>query len=181
MTSTKIDFSSFRSTVYIGLGSNMDDPVQHVQRAFREIDEIADTALIKVSSLYESAPIGDCEQPAFINAVAEVETMQSPQQLMQSLLEIETLHNRIRANKNGPRTLDLDILIFNEWRIDAPGITTPHPRAHERAFVLHPLLEIAPELYIPGKGFAREFLPDVASQSIRKLKATGIKKYLSPT
>jgi 2-amino-4-hydroxy-6-hydroxymethyldihydropteridine diphosphokinase len=169
MTPTSTNLSGFRSAAFIGLGSNVGDPIQQIQHAFREIDEITETSLIKVSSLYESAPIGFCDQPAFINAVVEIATTLSPQQLMQNLLRIESDHGRTREQKNGPRTLDLDVLLFNNWIIDAPTITTPHPRAHERAFVLLPLLEIAPEVYIPGIGYARDFLSAVVGQMIRRL------------
>lgn len=177
MTQTSMNLSGFRSTAFIGLGSNIDDPIGHIQHAFQEIDEIPDTALVSVSSLYETAPIGYDNQPAFINAVVKAETSLSPQALMQKMLEIELQHRRQRgegAEKNGPRTLDLDILLFNEWRIDEPLITVPHPRAHERAFVLIPLLEIAPDLYIPGVGYARDLLPAVLGQQIRRLEDVDI-------
>ncbi len=162
--------AGFHSVVYIGLGSNMDNPVQQVKFAQRELGEMTGCTLVRASSLFETGPIGRGDQPAFINAVAEVGTTLSPSQLMQELLAIEQRHNRIRAEKNGPRTLDLDILIFNDWRISTEAVTIPHPRAHQRAFVLIPLLEIAPDLYIPGRGYARDFLPDVAGQQIRKLQ-----------
>ena len=170
------NLSGLRSTVFIGVGSNLENPIQQVQRAFRELDEIADCRLLGISSLYESAPIvgkGDVEQagqPAYINAVAKIETSLSPQQLMQRLLNIEARHQRIRMEKNGPRTLDLDILFFDQLSIETTELSIPHPRAHERAFVLHPLIEIAPDFHIPGKGFAREFLPGVAEQRIRVLQ-----------
>lgn len=169
MTAGSADHAGFPSAVYVGLGSNLDNPVGQILRAFREIGEIAGTTVVRRSSLYETAPIGGGDQPAFINAVAEVKTTLSPRRLMQDLLTIEQHHNRIRIEKNGPRTLDLDILIFNDWRVDAEDIVTPHPCAHQRAFVLHPLLEIAPEAYLPGRGFARDFLPVVADQVIRKM------------
>ncbi len=173
MTSRTGNLTGFRSTVFIGLGSNLDNPVAQVQQAMLEVDEIADSALVKISSFYESAPVvdhdGNRDQPAYINAVAELTTTLSPQELMQALLAIESRHQRVRSEKSAPRTLDLDILIFNEWRIDSPELTTPHPRAHERAFVLHPLIEIAPDVYIPGKGYARDFLAGVAGQAIRRL------------
>jgi len=166
------NLTAFHSTVYIGIGSNLDRPVQHVSDAIRDIDELPETALASVSSFYQSAPVGLADQPAFINAVVQVETVQSPQQLMLLLLAIESRHGRVRGPdeaRNGPRTLDLDILIFNEWRLDEPDLMIPHPRAHERAFVLRPLLEIAPDLYIPGKGLARDFLAAVSEQTIVRL------------
>jgi 2-amino-4-hydroxy-6-hydroxymethyldihydropteridine diphosphokinase len=170
MTHSTDNLTGFRSQAFIGLGSNIDDPISHIQHAFQEIDEIADTSLVAISSLFETAPIGYDHQPAFINAVAKVETLLSPQALMKKLLDIELQHHRKRLEKNGPRTLDLDILLFNEWRIEEPMITVPHPRAHARAFVLIPLLEIAPDLYIPGIGYARDLLPQVVNQKIRRLE-----------
>lgn len=160
------------SLVMIGLGSNMRDPVWQIRTALREIDDLEGCSLLRVSSLYESAPVGGVEQPAFINAVAEIETTLSPQVLIAGLLAIERSHDRVRSVKNGPRTLDLDILVFNDWQLDGVDLVTPHPRAHERAFVLLPLLELAPELYIPGKGSARDFLPQVRGQSVRKMLET---------
>jgi 2-amino-4-hydroxy-6-hydroxymethyldihydropteridine diphosphokinase len=153
----------------IGLGSNLEDPARQIRQAVKEIGALAHCRLIAVSSLYESAPIGGVEQPAFVNAVAQVETSLTPGQLMASLLAIEIAHDRVRTIKNGPRTLDLDILLFDDRHIDEPNIVAPHPRAHERAFVLLPLLELDPELYIPGKGMARDFVNSVSDQMVRKL------------
>ena len=172
MTVPAEDLSTLHSRVMIGLGSNMSEPIRQIRTALREIDELAGCSLMRVSSLYESAPIGGVAQPPFVNAVAEIETTLSPQVLMARLLDIERLHDRVRTVKNGPRTLDLDILVFNDWCLDEVEVTTPHPRAHERAFVLLPLLELAPELYIPGKGLARDFLPQVSGQSVRKMIET---------
>jgi 2-amino-4-hydroxy-6-hydroxymethyldihydropteridine diphosphokinase len=158
MTLASADLSGFRSTVFVGLGSNMENPEWQVQRALREIDDIPEASLDKVSSFYRTAPVGIIDQPPFVNAVAQVTTTLSPRRFLTCLMEIEGAHGRIRQEKNGPRTLDLDILIFNEWRINEELLTTPHPRMHERAFVLAPLLEIAPDVYIPGKGPAKDFL-----------------------
>lgn len=160
--------TAFRSTVFLGLGSNLDHPDWQVQTAMHEIDEIPDTGLVKVSSLYQTAPVGITDQPPFINAVVQVETTLSPHDLLGHLLAIETRHGRVRNEKNGPRTLDLDILIFNEWRIDDGTLTTPHPRMHERAFVLVPLVEIAPDVYIPGKGYAKEFLAQMETAGVHR-------------
>jgi len=160
---------ALRSTVYLGLGSNLDHPELQVRAALREIGSIPDTGMVRVSAPYETAPVGIIDQPPFINAVAQVETTLSPHDLLRHLLDIEGQHARVRGEKNGPRTLDLDILIFNALRMDDGTLTTPHPRMHERAFVLVPLLEIAPEAYIPGKGFAKEFLSRVDAGGVRKL------------
>ena len=161
--------SAFRSTVYLGLGSNLDDPVRQVQTAMREIDEISDTGLVKISSLYQTMPVGMLDQPAFINAVVQLETILSPYDLLEHLLELEARHSRVRSEKNGPRTLDIDILIFNEWQIDDDKLTVPHPRMHERAFVIAPLVEIAPDILIMGKGYARELISRLDASGVRKL------------
>ena len=172
MTVSNADLTVTGSRVMIGLGSNMSNPVGQIRAALREIDELPGCALVRTSSLYESAPVGVIEQPVFINAVAEVETTLTPHTLMASLLAIERGHDRVRSVRNGPRTLDLDVLLFADLCIHDGDLVTPHPRAHERAFVLLPLLELAPNLVIPGKGPAREFLPLVGSQSIRKIPET---------
>lgn len=162
MTFTDGNLSAKRSTVFVALGSNLDHPVLQVQQALREIDELPETALVKISALYETAPVGVLDQPPFVNAVAQIATTLSPHDFLARLHAIEAQHGRVRKNaneeKNGPRTLDLDILLFDELRISERGLTIPHPRMCERAFVLVPLLEIAPEVVVPGKGIAKEFL-----------------------
>lgn len=170
MSQSATNLTGFRSTVYIGLGSNMHDPIQQIQLAYQEIDDLNNTSLIKVSSFYRTAPVGYVDQPEFINAVIEISTTLSPQELLQSLLAIEARHDRVREIKDGPRTLDLDILLFNEWRLDEPNLAIPHPRAHKRAFVLYPLFEIAPDLYIPGEGYVKDFMLTVKDQTIRQLQ-----------
>lgn len=171
MTFSADNLSSFRSTVFVGLGSNIDDPVWQVQRALREIDEIPEAALVRISSLYQTSPVGMLNQPPFVNAVARVETTRSPHEFLQELMAIERAHGRVRTEKNGPRTLDLDILLFNEWPIDEAALTIPHPRMHERAFVLAPLVEIAPEVHIPGHGDARTLLAAVDRGGVVKMGA----------
>ena len=160
MTISAAHLAAFRSTAYIGLGSNLDHPDWQVKRALREIDDISEAALVRVSSLYRTAPVGIVDQPHFVNAVAEVATVLSPHDLLAALREIEERHGRVRNPdaKNGPRTLDLDMLMFNDWRIDDAQLTTPHPRMHARAFVMVPLAEIAPNLVVPGNGKAHEIL-----------------------
>ena len=134
----------------------------HVQRAMRDIEELPETALVRVSSLYETAPMGMQDQPAFINAVAEVVSTLSPHEFLARLQAIELQHGRLRNSerevKNGPRTLDLDILMFDEMQFSERGLTIPHPRMHERAFVLVPLQEIAPEAVVPGMGIVSDLL-----------------------
>ena len=174
MTFSDGNLSASRSTVFVALGSNLDDPVLHVQRALREIDELPETALVKISALYETAPEGLEDQPPFVNAVAQVATTLSPHDILARLHAIEVQHGRLRNSatelRNGPRTLDLDILIFDELQISERGLTIPHPRMHERAFVLVPLVEIAPAVVIPGKGIAKDFLGRVDKTGVTYLQ-----------
>ncbi len=174
MTFSDANLSLPRSTVFVALGSNLDHPAMHVQRALRDIDELPETALVQVSTLYETNPVGGCDQPQFVNAVARTETLLSPHDFLARLHAIEAQHGRHRNNiteeKNGPRTLDLDILMFNDAQIDERGLTVPHPRMHERAFVLVPLVEIAPEVKIPGKGVAKDMLATLDMAGVRPLK-----------
>ena len=168
------DLAAVRSTVFIAFGSNMDSPLDHVQRALHDIDELPETALLKVSSLYETAPVGITEQPQFVNAVAQFATTLSPHDLLMRLHAIEAQHGRVRNSaseaRNGPRTLDLDILLFDNSQISERGLTIPHPRMHERAFVLLPLLEIAPQVVIPGKGLAKQLLVSLDVSGVSQLK-----------
>ena len=169
MSLSATNMTAFHSTVYVGLGSNLEQPILQIKRALQELDEIPESGLTRVSSFYETAPVGIIDQPPFINVVAEMTTTLAPQALLACFVAIETAHARKRLEKNGPRTLDLDILIFNEWRINELQLVTPHPRMHERAFVLVPLLEIAPEVYIPGKGFAKDWLAKTDASGVRLL------------
>ena len=111
--------------------------------------------------------MGYLEQPDFINAVARVDTALDPHQLLCALLEIERKHGRVRSVPNAPRTLDLDILLYGDRTIGEPGLSIPHPRMHERAFVLVPLAEIAPDAVIPGRGSAAALLAGVAADGVR--------------
>ena len=169
MSLSATNITAFHSTVYVGLGSNLVQPILQIKRALQELDEILESELTRISSFYETAPVGMIDQPPFINVVAEMTTTLAPQALLACFIAIEAGHARKREEKNGPRTLDLDILIFNEWRINEPQLVTPHPRMHERAFVLVPLLEIAPEVYIPGKGFAKDWLANTDASGVRLL------------
>ena len=134
------------TVAYVGVGSNLDDPRTHVLQALNALDRLPHTRLVKRSSLYRSAPLGHAAQPDFINAVAQLETGLPAERLLAELQEIEAHHGRERSFPNAPRTLDLDLLIFGKSEIDTPVLQVPHPRMHERAFVLKPLLEISPEL-----------------------------------
>ena len=134
----------------IALGSNLDDPEAQVRRGFDEIASVERTRLLARSRLYRTAPVGYADQPDFVNACALVETSLPPRALLDALLAIEQRHGRVREMRNGPRTLDLDIIVYGDRVIDEPGLVIPHPRAHERAFVMQPLLEVWPDVVIPG-------------------------------
>ena len=137
---------------YVGIGSNLDDPRAQVTSAFDELDKLPHTRVVRKSSLYRSAPVGYAAQPHFVNAVAQLETGLPAERLLDKLHEVEARHGRKRSFPNAPRTLDLDLLLFGEAQLRSPTLTVPHPRMHERAFVLEPLLEIAPHL---AQRFAR--------------------------
>lgn len=139
---------------FVGLGSNLDVPRRHLEDALDAFDALPDTRMLRCSSFYRTAPVGFAEQPDFINAVAMVETRLTPRELLDALLTIEQEHGRVRREPNGPRTLDLDLLLYGSMVHHEEGLTVPHPRMHERAFVMVPLAEIAPGAEIPGHGAA---------------------------
>jgi 2-amino-4-hydroxy-6-hydroxymethyldihydropteridine diphosphokinase len=142
----------------IALGSNIEDPERQVRTAFEELAALPGTRLVAKSRLYRTEPVGYREQPMFVNACALVETTLAPRALLEQLLELERRHGRVREIRNGPRTLDLDIVVYGDQRIDEPGLTIPHPRAHERRFVLEPLVDVWPEAAVAGKGSAKDLL-----------------------
>ena len=154
---------------YIGIGSNLDQPQAQVARAFEELAGLAHTRLSGRSSLYRTAPIGHAAQPDFINAVAALDTELGAEDLLGELQAIESRHGRRRSFRNAPRTLDLDLLLYGDARIDQPQLTVPHPRMHERAFVLQPLAEIAPQLRIPGRGGIDECLKACGAQNVERI------------
>jgi 2-amino-4-hydroxy-6-hydroxymethyldihydropteridine diphosphokinase len=158
-----------QAIAFIALGSNLEEPQKQVHHGFDELDSLPNTRLLARSSLYLSAPMGYADQPDFVNAVAKLETMLSPRQLLEALLGIELKHGRKRSMPNAPRTLDLDILLYADLQHEAADLIIPHPRMHTRAFVLLPLAEIAPDCEIPGKGLAKNWLPQVDQQQIKKL------------
>jgi 2-amino-4-hydroxy-6-hydroxymethyldihydropteridine diphosphokinase len=137
--------------VYIGLGSNLALPEKQIQAACRSLDSVSETNLIQCSSLYQSHPMGPQDQPNYVNAVALIETELSPEFLLQQTQLIESQQGRIRDTKRwGPRTLDLDILLYGEQLIDKEHLKVPHIGMKLREFVLYPLFEIAPDLILPG-------------------------------
>lgn len=153
----------------IGLGANLDDPAAQVEYALAELDRLPDTRLVARSSLYASAPVGYVDQPDFINAVAQIETALAPRALLTALLDIEHRHGRERSFRNAPRTLDLDLLLHGDSVLETPQLVLPHPRMHERAFVLAPLAEIAPRAVIPGRGRTDALLAAVAGQAVERI------------
>lgn len=138
------------SLAYIGLGSNLEQPRQQVASALDELDALPLSRVSSASRLYSSRPVGPQDQPDFVNAVAALETQLSPLALLDQLQALEQRHRRRRERHWGPRTLDLDVLLFNTTPVDHPRLQVPHPYMHERAFVLRPLLEIAPHLSLQG-------------------------------
>lgn len=139
--------------VFIALGSNLDGPARQIETAFELLGRIPDSELLQRSSLYRSAPLGGIEQPDFVNAVTAMSTMLPARALLEELQAIERLRGREdRHARWGPRTLDLDLLMFGDLVIDEPGLTVPHPGIALRNFVLLPLREIAPDNEIPGLG-----------------------------
>ena len=161
------------SIAYIGLGSNLDDPVNQVQQALMELDEMPQSKCTRYSSLYRSAPLaldtGPQDQPDYINAVAELDTKLNPLDLLHELQFLELMHKRTRGERWGPRTLDLDILLYDDRIIEIPELTVPHSGLYERNFVLYPLAEIAPDLDIPGAGQLNGLLSRCECGSLKKL------------
>lgn len=157
----------------IGLGANLGDPIATLNDAITTLSAHSQTAYWRISPFYRTAPIGSEEpQPDFINAVAICQTSLSPKWMMQWLLEIERQFGRNRGQdiiRNAPRTLDLDLLLYDEQTMDTPLLTLPHPRLQNRAFVLRPLLDLLPDAILPGKGRLDRYLPGVADQLIERL------------
>ena len=155
--------------VFIGLGSNLADPQAQVSQALRELDALPQVRVVRCSSLYRSAPVGYLDQPDFVNAVAQLHTALSPRALLDVLLALELRSGRTREFINAPRTLDLDVLLYDDVQLHEHGLTIPHPQMHLRAFVLQPLLEIAPECVIPGIGAAAELARACGDQRLEKI------------
>ena len=157
---------------YIALGANLDDPQQQVRAGFEALAMLPNTLLAAMSSLYRSAPVGYLDQPDFVNAVARIDTALGPRDLLEALLDIEKSFGRVRDFPNSPRTLDLDIVLYGETQVQEPGLTIPHPRMHERAFVMVPLGEIAPDAVVPRRGHVRDLMAGVDRSSLTKLETS---------
>jgi len=145
-------------TAYIGLGSNLGDKRKNIRRALELLGGVPGVRVRRVAPLYRTAPVGYTEQDWFINTVAEVETSLPPEELLRVCLDIENRLGRVRIIRWGPRTVDLDLLLYGERAIDRPQLTVPHPRLHERAFVLVPLADLVPEMVVPGRGRVKGLL-----------------------
>lgn len=159
------------TVAYVGLGANLGAPHRQVLAALDELARLPGTRLTTRSGLYRSAPLGHLEQPEFVNAVARLETDLAAEALWAALQEIELAHGRRRSFRDAPRTLDLDLLLYGDASIASPSLTVPHPRMHERAFVLAPLVEIDPQAQVPGHGSARALLARCAGQTIERIAA----------
>jgi 2-amino-4-hydroxy-6-hydroxymethyldihydropteridine diphosphokinase len=154
---------------WIGIGANLGDARANVLDAIERLARLPGARLVQASSLYRTAPI-DSSGDDYVNAVAALDTTLDAHALLQALLAIEQAHGRERPYRNAPRTLDLDLLLYgDEIIIDPPTLIVPHPRMHERAFVLAPLAEVAPDLVIPGRGPVRPLLAAIKDQGITKL------------
>jgi 2-amino-4-hydroxy-6-hydroxymethyldihydropteridine diphosphokinase len=146
---------------YVALGSNLDDPEAQVEGGFAALAALPGTRLRARSRLYRTPPWGVVDQPAFVNAAAALETSLAPRALLEALLAIEAGAGRVRGVRNGPRTLDLDLLAYGGCELREAGLTLPHPRLHERAFVLLPLADVAPGFDVPGQGRVADLLANV--------------------
>jgi 2-amino-4-hydroxy-6-hydroxymethyldihydropteridine diphosphokinase len=141
---------------FVGLGSNLGDRAATIRAA---VDALP--GVVAVSTLRETDPVGVTEQPAFLNGAAAIETELAPRELLETLLAIERMLGRERLERWGPRTIDLDLLLYGGETVDEPGLTVPHPHLHERRFALEPLAELDPELEVPGRGRVRDLLAEL--------------------
>jgi len=154
---------------YLGLGSNLQDPLLQLQQALLKLSLIPELRIIQTSSFYRTKPYGVAHQPDFINAVAQIETALVPHALLKTLLEIEKELGRVREQKWGPRIIDLDILLYEDQIINTPELTLPHPGLHQRSFVLYPLAEITPNLILPDGTSIQQFLKNASDKELVKI------------
>ncbi len=151
------------SRAYVALGANLGDREATIRAALAELDAADGVEVVAVSSLTDTAPVGDVEQPRFLNGAAALETTLAPRELLDLLLALERRFGRVRQDvpAQGPRTLDLDLVLFDDAQIEEPGLAIPHPRLHERRFVLEPLAELDPSLEVPGKAKIQTLLAEL--------------------
>lgn len=159
---------------FVGLGSNLSGPERQVRRALEALERLPGTRWVGASSLYRSRPWGRGDQPDFINAVAALDADLSPPRLLDLLKAMERDAGRVRDGERwGPRVLDLDLLLYGDRRMDSPELTLPHPRMHERAFVLVPLLDLNPDIEIPGYGPVAALLESLDAGGVSRLGNAG--------
>jgi 2-amino-4-hydroxy-6-hydroxymethyldihydropteridine diphosphokinase len=150
------------NTAFVGIGANLGDREGTLRRALRLLGDRDGVTVVAVSSLRETAPVGYLDQPSFLNGAARLETELSPRELLGALLDVERELGRDRSGpRYGPRTVDLDLLLYDGVELDEPGLAVPHPRLHERRFVLEPLAELAPGLVVPGRGPVERLLAEL--------------------
>lgn len=150
----------------MGLGSNQDGPARQVRTALTELDELPGCRVLRSSRLYRTPPWGPQDQPDYANAVAVLDTGLLPHELLMALQALERAHGRVRGERWGPRTLDLDLLLYDDLTMTTADLILPHPRLHERAFVLVPLVELAPRLEVPGRERVNDLLQGVDASGI---------------
>jgi len=153
---------------FVGVGANLGDARAQVLSGIAALRELPSTQWVACSSLYASAPV-DAAGPDYVNAVVELDTLLPADALLRALHAIEARHGRVRSTVNAPRTLDLDLLLYGEQRSDDPALRLPHPRLHLRAFVLKPLLEIAPQLQVDGLGALSPWLQRAGDQAVTRI------------
>jgi len=158
------------NNIFIALGSNLKNPKKQIKNGILSIKKINDVKILKESHLYETPPVGILNQPNFVNAVVKISSSLNPQELLDELLNIENIAGRIRNKKNGPRILDLDILLFNDFILNKDNLTIPHPRMHERLFVLIPLKDIDKNIVIPNQGAIKDIINKLAPENINRIK-----------
>lgn len=172
---TSFDTRLGRVRAFIGLGSNLSDPITQVGSAIQSLHHLPHSRWIAGSSLYRSLPMGPVTQPDFINAVALIETQLSPEALLSELLQIERLHGRVRDGLRwGPRTLDLDVLLYGDECINTPSLQVPHPGIADRSFVIVPLAELAPDLHIPGRGSVAKLKETLSEHGLERLSGSKV-------
>jgi len=157
------------NNIFIALGSNLKNPKKQIENGILSIKKINDVKILKESHLYETPPVGILNQPNFVNAVVKISSSLNPQELLDELLNIENIAGRIRNKKNGPRILDLDILLFNDFILNKDNLTIPHPRMHERLFVLIPLKDIDRNIVIPNQGAIKDIINKLAPENINRI------------
>ena len=157
------------NNIFIALGSNLENPKEQVKKGILSIKKIEGVRLLNESNLYETPPVGILDQPNFVNAVIKIDSNLGPYEILNELLKIENIAGRVRIGKNGPRTLDLDILLFNNLILNEKKLTIPHPRMHERLFVLMPLKDIDETIVIPNHGAIIDIINKLTPENIIRI------------